>query len=69
MSWDGTLLAEQPLWSQLLFAIDRVKAMAPRHPEWKDKEPFASLLKGDLKVAPSQGEKASIEIFMPPMLV
>ena len=37
------------MYFQLLFALDRVKALAPQHPEWKDKEPFASLLKGDLK--------------------
>jgi len=59
---DGTLWAEQPLYFQFLFAIDRVKAMAPQHPEWKDKEPFASLLKGDVKGALAQGEKAVIEI-------
>src|SRR4051812_34708675 len=37
---DGTLWAEQPLYFQFLFAIDRVKVLAPQHPEWKDKEPF-----------------------------
>ena len=46
---DGTLWVEQPMYFQFLFALDRVKALAPNHPEWKDKEPFASLLKGDLK--------------------
>ena len=46
---DGTLWAEQPMYFQFLFALDRVKALAPQHPEWKDKEPFASLLKGDRK--------------------
>ncbi|TIL50741.1 MAG: haloacid dehalogenase-like hydrolase, partial [Mesorhizobium sp.] len=49
---------------QLLFALDRVKAMAPQHPEWKDKEPFASLLKGDLKTALSGGEPAIMDIVM-----
>jgi hypothetical protein len=39
---DGTLWAEQPLYFQVLFALDRVKALAPQHPEWKEKEPFAS---------------------------
>src|SRR5688572_7030665 len=39
---DGCLWAEQPLYFQLAFAIDRVKALAPQNPEWKDKEPFAS---------------------------
>ena len=43
---DGTLWAEQPMYFQLLFALDRVKALAPQHPEWKDEEPFASLLEG-----------------------
>ncbi len=48
---DGTLWAEQPMYFQLLFALDRVKALAPQHPEWKEKEPFASLLKGDRESA------------------
>jgi hypothetical protein len=61
---DGTLWAEQPMYFQLLFALDRVKAMAPQHPEWKDKEPFASLLKGDVKGALAGGEKAILEIVM-----
>src|SRR5262249_9960264 len=59
---DGTLWAEQPLYFQLLFAIDRVKALAPRHPEWKSKEPFASLLKGDLKTALAGGDHAIAQI-------
>jgi len=59
---DGTLWAEQPMYFQLLFALDRVKALAPQHPEWKDSEPFASLLKGDVKTALSGGEKAVGEI-------
>jgi phosphoglycolate phosphatase-like HAD superfamily hydrolase len=59
---DGTLWCEQPMYFQILFALDRVKALAPQHPEWKDKEPFASLLKGDLKGAMAGGEKALMEI-------
>jgi phosphoglycolate phosphatase-like HAD superfamily hydrolase len=59
---DGTLWAEQPMYFQFLFALDRVKVLAPQHPEWKDKEPFASLLKGDLKGALAGGEKALMEI-------
>jgi phosphoglycolate phosphatase-like HAD superfamily hydrolase len=59
---DGTLWAEQPLYFQFLFAIDRVKALSPQHPEWKDKEPFASLLEGDAKSALAQGEHAIAEI-------
>ena len=61
---DGTLWVEQPLYSQLLFALDRVKEMAPQHPEWKDKEPFASLLKGDVKEALKGGERSMVEILM-----
>ncbi len=59
---DGTLWAEQPLYFQFLFAIDRVKAMGPQHPEWKEKEPFASLLKGDMKSVLAGGEHALLEI-------
>jgi hypothetical protein len=61
---DGTLWTEQPMYSQLFFALDRVKALAPKHPEWKSKEPFASLLKGDVKKALAGGEKAIAEIVM-----
>jgi len=46
---DGTLWSEQPMYTQLAFIIARVKAMAPDHPEWMDKEPFKSLLAGDAK--------------------
>src|SRR5437762_9415916 len=49
---------------QLFFALDRVKELAPQHPEWKDKEPFASLLKGDVKAAMAGGEHALLEIVM-----
>jgi hypothetical protein len=61
---DGTLWAEQPMYFQLAFALDRVKALAPQHPEWKDKEPFASLLKDDLKNALAGGEPAIFQIVM-----
>jgi phosphoglycolate phosphatase-like HAD superfamily hydrolase len=59
---DGTLWAEQPMYFQLLFAIDRIQALAPQHPDWKNKEPFASILKGDVKTALAGGEKAIAEI-------
>jgi phosphoserine phosphatase len=61
---DGTLWSEQPMYFQLFFALDRIKALAPEHPEWKDKEPFASLLKGDVKAALAGGEHALVEIVM-----
>src|SRR5581483_9492021 len=61
---DGTLWCEKPLPVQLYFALDRVKTLAPEHPEWKDKEPFASILKGDLKTAAAGGEHAIVELMM-----
>ena len=61
---DGTLWAEQPMYFQLFFAIDRIKTLAPQHPDWKDKEPFASLLKSDVKSALAGGEHAILEIIM-----
>src|SRR5437667_12509644 len=61
---DGTLWCEKPMPIQLFFALDRVKELAPQHPEWKDKEPFASLLKGDVKTAMAGGEHALLEIVM-----
>ena len=61
---DGTLWSEQPLPVQLYFVIDRVKALAPQHPEWKTQEPFASLLKGDVKSAVAGGERALVEMLM-----
>jgi len=61
---DGTLWAEQPMYFQLFFALDRVKALAPQHPEWKNKEPFASLLKGDVKSALAGGDRSILEIVM-----
>jgi phosphoserine phosphatase len=61
---DGTLWAEQPMYFQFFFALDRVKVLAPQHPEWKEKEPFASLLKGNVKGALTGGERAMLEIVM-----
>ncbi len=61
---DGTLWAEQPAYFQLFFAIDRIKALAGQHPEWKEKEPFASVLRGDMKSALAGGEHALLEIVM-----
>ncbi len=61
---DGTLWSEQPLYFQFFFAIDRIKAMAPQHPEWKTKEPFKSILEGNLKAALAGGEHSIVEIVM-----
>jgi hypothetical protein len=59
---DGTLWAEQPMYFQLLFALYRVKLLAPQHPEWASTEPFASLLRGDLRGALAGGEPALMKI-------
>jgi phosphoglycolate phosphatase-like HAD superfamily hydrolase len=59
---DGTLWAEQPMYFQFLFAMDRIKALAPQHPEWKPKEPFKSVLAGDAKGLLASGEKGLLEI-------
>jgi haloacid dehalogenase-like hydrolase len=59
---DGTLWAEQPMYFQLFFALYRVKLLAPQHPEWSYTEPFASLLKGNLKAALAGGEPALMKI-------
>jgi phosphoglycolate phosphatase-like HAD superfamily hydrolase len=61
---DGTLWTEQPMYFQAFFALDRVKALAPQHPEWKDHEPFASLLKGEMNAALAGGERTLAEIVM-----
>jgi phosphoglycolate phosphatase-like HAD superfamily hydrolase len=59
---DGTLWCEQPIYFQFAFAIDRVKALAPEHPDWKEKEPFKSILAGDLKAALAARERVILEL-------
>ena len=59
---DGTLWAEQPMYFEFLFALDRMRALAPGHPEWTTTEPFASLLKGDVKGALAGGAPAIAQI-------
>ena len=61
---DGTLWSEQPMYFQAFFIFDRIKALAPEHPEWKTKEPFASVLRGDMKSALAGGEHALMEMAM-----
>jgi len=59
---DGTLWSEQPIYIQLAFTLDRVRELAPSHPEWKTKEPFKSVLAGDPKAALAGGEKALVAL-------
>jgi phosphoserine phosphatase len=61
---DGTLWGEQPLYVQFAFALDRVKALAPTHPEWKTKAPFSAVLAGDRKAIAASGEKGMVELVM-----
>lgn len=59
---DGCLWAEQPMYFQVLFVVDRIQALAPEHPEWKTEEPFASLLKGDMKGVAASGKKGLMQL-------
>jgi phosphoserine phosphatase len=61
---DGTLWSEQPMYFQLAFALDRVKALAEKHPEWKSKQPFKAVLEDDLKTVMAGGEHALLELVM-----
>ena len=61
---DGTLWSEQPIYFQFAFALDRVKALAPHHPEWKTQQPFKAVLDGDMKTLVASGEKGLAEIVM-----
>jgi phosphoglycolate phosphatase-like HAD superfamily hydrolase len=61
---DGTLWAEQPLYFQVLYIFDRINQLAPQHPQWKEREPFASVLRGDSKGALAGGVKAILEMAM-----
>lgn len=61
---DGTLWSEQPYYFQLGFALDRVKALAPAHPEWKTTEPFKSVLAGDLAGMAKSGEAGLVNLVM-----
>ncbi|MGO4388262.1 HAD family hydrolase [Microvirga sp. 2YAF29] len=59
---DGTLWVEQPVYTQFAFAIDRVKALAPQHPEWKNTQPFKAVLEGDMAAVAAAGEHGAVEI-------
>ena len=61
---DGTLWCEYPMYVQAFFVFDRIRLLAPQYPHWQDQEPFASVLKGDIKAALAGGEQALIELVM-----
>jgi haloacid dehalogenase-like hydrolase len=59
---DGCLWAEQPTYFQFAFALDRIKALAPQHPEWKDTQPFKAVLEGDAEAIEASGHKGVLDI-------
>ena len=61
---DGTLWCEMPIYTQCAFAIDRVKQLAPQHPDWKDKQPFKAVLENDKEAVIASGELGLVEIVM-----
>jgi phosphoserine phosphatase len=61
---DGTLWPSHPMYTQLAFAIDRIKELAPQHPEWKTKQPFKAVLDNDMKALAAAGEKGLVELIM-----
>ena len=61
---DGTLWVEHPMYTQLAFALDRVKALAPQHPEWKDTQPFKAALEGDMKTLAASGERGLLALVL-----
>ena len=61
---DGTLWSEQPIYFQEYFIFDRIKALAPQHPEWTNREPYSFVLKGDLKAAATCSDRAQLEMML-----
>ncbi|MEZ5588109.1 MAG: HAD family hydrolase [Sedimenticolaceae bacterium] len=61
---DGCLWSEQPAYFQLLFAIDRIKTLAPQHPEWREQQPFKAVLENDMKALAASGEHGLLELVM-----
>jgi len=61
---DGTLWSEQPIYFQFAFALDRVKALAPQHPEWRKQQPFKAVIEGDMTTLVESGEKGLVELIM-----
>jgi phosphoglycolate phosphatase-like HAD superfamily hydrolase len=59
---DGTLWSEQPMYFQLAFALDRIKALSPQHPEWKTTQPFKGVIEGDIKAVLASGAKGLMQI-------
>jgi hypothetical protein len=61
---DGTLWTEKPIYTEVAFALDRIKAMAPQHPEWKTEQPFAAVLNHDLEAVAKSGDKVIVQLMV-----
>jgi hypothetical protein len=61
---DGTLWPEQPMYFQIAFALDRVRVLAPQHPEWQEKQPFKAALAGDMRALAETGLHGVLELIM-----
>jgi FMN phosphatase YigB (HAD superfamily) len=61
---DGTLWSEQPMYFQLLFVFDRIRAMAKDHPEWQTRQPYKAVIEGDMKTLAASGEEGVVELMM-----
>jgi hypothetical protein len=61
---DGTLWPSHPMYTQLAFALDRIRELAPQHPEWKTKQPFKAVLDNDMEALAAAGEKGMVELVM-----
>ncbi len=61
---DGTLWPSHPMYTQLAFALDRIRALTPQHPEWKTEQPFKAVLEDDLEALAAEGEKGLVELIM-----
>ncbi|WP_415408011.1 HAD family hydrolase [Sulfurovum sp. CS9] len=61
---DGTLWSERPVYFQFYFAMDRVKALLPQHPEWKSTQPFKAVIEGNMKEVIKGGKKGLLELIM-----
>jgi len=59
---DGTLWSEKPTYFQLLFILDRIRALAPEHPEWQSQQPFQAVLENDLAALKAAGEHGLLEL-------
>ena len=61
---DGTLWVEHPVYTQLTFALDRIRALAPEHPEWREQQPFKAVLENDMEALKAAGMKGVLELVM-----